>query len=392
MDGETWTLYRKDRTSQWRAGEVRHTIDPGFVHHRKIETVLGPQGMVVIDQQIKNLPAHLPDWQRPIRIDHIYTRTMLAFCELNEIRCLRQIMAERKGLMFCSNEELGPARSIGPGRAANEILLGNGPERVEVHYSREHVFGTTPRERLEDGGFTFSIIAEFRSANNGVIVFDPLIIGQPWLEADDTEHQDIEWYASEFYQQFVEDFDEFSKVVAADEPQSPEPMRWISEAAVKSCFAEILGDEASKDWGGETSDYFTTHLRLNGKRVTAAFLFKGPARFEPMDLTHLGKKGDQLLRLATEPADVLIVQHCHDILPVVRTTLRAFAVQPSRPRRFCCIDGRDTLRLFKAYGLYEKALSLSKTEQKQPEVSLADTTSHDGDGLRVTEKRRRAKR
>jgi len=369
MDAETWTLYRKGRTPHWRAGEVRHTIDPGFVHHRRIETILGPHGMAGIDQQIESLPEHLPDWQRPVRIDHIYTRTMLAFCQVNEIRSLRQIMAERQGLMFCSNEELGPARSIGQGRVANEILLGDGSaERVEVHYSREHVFASTPRERLESGGFMFSIIAEFRSAKNGVIICDPLIIGQPWLESDGTEYQGIEWYGSSFYQQFIEDFDEFTKIASTDELQSPEPMRWISEAALKSCFAEILGDQAPKDWGGETSDYFTAHLRLNGRRVTAAFLFKGPARFEPMDLTHLGKKGDQILRLANEPADVLVVQHCHDILPVVRTTLRAFAVQPSRPRRFCCIDGRDTLRLLKAYGLYEKALSMSKSGRKESDV------------------------
>jgi hypothetical protein len=139
-------------------------------------------------------------------------------------------------------------------------------------------------------------------------------------------------------------------------------MRLISEAAVKTCFAEILGDRAGKDWGGETSDYYTAHLRIGGRRVTAAFLFKWPARFEPMDLAHLGKKNDQIVRLADESADVLIVQHCHDILPVVRKTLRAFAVQPSRPRRYCCIDGRDTLRLLKTYTLYEKALALSSNK------------------------------
>lgn len=365
MNSETWKRYRKDRTPQWRAGIVRHAIDPGFIHHRKIETILGAPGMAIIDEQIRNLPE-IPEWQRRVRIDHIYARVMLAFCEVNEIRSLRQIMAEHQGLLFCSNEELGPARRIGEGRVASEILLGDGSsERVEVHYSREHVFGSTPRERFESGGYTFSIIAEFRSTKDGAMVFEPLLMGHPWLEAEGAEYQGIEWYGSEFYQQFVEDFDEFAKVTAAEEPVSPGAMQEISEAAVKACFAEILGDQAPNDWGGETSDYFTTHLRLNGRRVTAAFVFKGPARFEPMDLTQLGKKGDQLVRLANEPADVLIVQHCHDILPVVRTTLRAFAVQPSRPRRYCCIDGRDTLRLLKAYGLYEKALSLSRAAQKK---------------------------
>ena len=78
-----------------------------------------------------------------------------------------------------------------------------------------------------------------------------------------------------------------------------------------------------------------------------------------MSLNHLGKNNDQIVRLAHEPADVLFVQHCHDILPSVRETLRAFAVQPNRPRRYCLIDGRDSLRLLNAYGLFERAVELS---------------------------------
>jgi hypothetical protein len=136
-------------------------------------------------------------------------------------------------------------------------------------------------------------------------------------------------------------------------------MHHISEAAVKRCFSRLLGDAAAKDWGGETSDFFTAHLHLSGRRMTAAFLLKGPARFEPMTLRHLGKNSDQIVRLADEPAEVLIVQHCHDITPVVRKTIRAFAVQPSRLRRYCCIDGRDTLRLLHAYDLYEDALAFT---------------------------------
>jgi len=151
--------------------------------------------MSIIDEQIRNLPQNLPDWQRPVRIDHIYTRTMLMFCKAQKITCLRQIMAKRKGHLFCSNEELSPARPLGEGRVTNEILLGDGStERVELHYSTEHVFGSTPRERLRDGGFTFSIIAELQRFRDDLIIFDPVIIGSPWLEVTDREHQSIEWW------------------------------------------------------------------------------------------------------------------------------------------------------------------------------------------------------
>ena len=77
-------------------------------------------------------------------------------------------------------------------------------------------------------------------------------------------------------------------------------------------------------------------------------------------MNHLGKNNDQIVRLATEPANILIVQHCHNILPAVRKTLRAFAVQPSYPRRYCLIDGKDSLRLLKAYNLLDEAIGLSK--------------------------------
>lgn len=94
-----------------------------------------------------------------------------------------------------------------------------------------------------------SIIAELRQVNGNVVVFDPIVMGSPWLEADESgPYQSIAWYSSEFYQQFVEDFDEFARIKVAPQPPSPEPMRHISEAAVKRCFSRLLGDAAAKDW------------------------------------------------------------------------------------------------------------------------------------------------
>lgn len=187
-------------------------------------------------------------------------------------------------------------------------------------------------------------------------------MGFPWLLDNDQKPDfDIMWWASQFFENFIEDFDEFSKVSNFEMPPDPDPMKNISENAFKTCLATILGDVPQKDWGGETSDFFSSHLNLQGKRVTGAFLLKGPHNFRPMGLNHLGKNNDQIVRLSHESAEVLFVQHCHDILPPVRETLRAFAVQPSRPRRYCLVDGRDSLRMLYAYDLYEKAMELSKS-------------------------------
>ncbi len=97
------------------------------------------------------------------------------------------------------------------------------------------------------------------------------------------------------------------------------------------------------------NDHFTSSITIGESRKTAAFVFKGPARFEPMTPKHLGKNADQIFRLSQSLAQVLIIQHCHDIGEAVRATIRAFAVTPHNPRHYCLIDGKDTFRIFKAY-------------------------------------------
>ena len=127
-------------------------------------------------------------------------------------------------------------------------------------------------------------------------------------------------------------------------------MRVLPESEVKRHLADILGDLTKKDWGGEQNDHFTSSITLGNKRTTAAFLLKGPAKFEEMQPRHLGKNADQIYRLSACPASLLIVQHCHDIGEAVRATLRAFCVMPHNPRYYCLIDGKDTYRILKAYG------------------------------------------
>lgn len=125
----------------------------------------------------------------------------------------------------------------------------------------------------------------------------------------------------------------------------------VSEQNVKDAFSDIISElRVPKDWGGERSDLFTDRVVLDGKRISTAFAFKGPAQFKPMTMTHLGKNGDQIERLFSEPADLFILQHCHEITPPVRAAMRAHAQQIGRLRLFCLIDGYDTIRLLKAYG------------------------------------------
>jgi hypothetical protein len=200
------------------------------------------------------------------------------------------------------------------------------------------------------------MVGLFSHATHDQLIFDPLIMGFPWLETDDPEWSDkVMWWGNSFYENYVEDFDEFSSVVRFPLPEDFSPMKAVPEIGFKRALAKILSDSPQNDWGGETSDHYTPHLHLKGRRVAAAFLLKGPASFRPMTVRHLGKNGDQIVRLIQEPADVLFLQHSHDITPAVRTMLRALVVQPGRPRRYCCIDGRESLRLLNAFGLYDFA-------------------------------------
>jgi hypothetical protein len=132
-------------------------------------------------------------------------------------------------------------------------------------------------------------------------------------------------------------------------------LRNLPEQAVKQAFADIIGEPVvPHDWGGERSDLWTARLRIGGIYWSAAFLFKGPAKFAPMTIAMLGKNGDQIDRLASEPADILVVQHCHNIRSEVRNMLRVYAAADwKRPRRCLAIDGYDTVKILRHFGRLE---------------------------------------
>jgi len=151
----------------------------------------------------------------------------------------------------------------------------------------------------------------------------------------------------------VDSIESFALVSDTDVPSKSElaALKNVPELDIKKAFAEIIGEPVvPNDWGGEQSDLFSSYVVLDGRRVSTAFAFKGPAKFHPMTMADLGKNGDQINRLFSEPAELLILQHCHEITPPVRDTMRAFAQQMGNPRLFCLINGYDTLRILSAYG------------------------------------------
>jgi hypothetical protein len=350
-------------TRKQRACAFEYTIDPGFVNFRRIETVVGRPVMVGIDADTAALPP-MPEGLKLTRLRQIYTRHLLRWCRAGNVPTLAARLATGTSGAFLSVEELAPCPEVRTAPRAISVRLDpTCDRRVEVHYSTEHLTSETVRTQLEKGD-ALAIVGTVGQLEAAPVVIEPLVIGSAWPEANDpTALPSLEWYVDEWSRIPMEAIDQFAKAAEQPLPPDSEAMRDVSERAFKCCLAKLLGDTAPSDWGGETSDYFSAHMSISGRAYTGAFLLKGPARFAPMETSHLGKNQDQLLRLMEEPAEILVLQHCHEVTPPVRKLLRMLSLQPARARRYCVMDGRDSLRLLRAYDLFEPAIEMTRQER-----------------------------
>jgi len=235
------------------------------------------------------------------------------------------------------------------------FLAANPAHEVVLEFGTNHFVADTGKSEQSDRN-NVSIVGLIRSIDDCTVLIHPLIMGAPSFDhpanADINTNVDLLWYGYDWYEVFPEDIDEFARcrdMVLADQYDWMNRMKQLSEEEVKHRLCEVLGDTPKRDWAGEQDDHFSTSVHLAGERTSAAFLLKGPAQFKEMTPDMLGKRADQIYRLAATPAQLLVVQHCHDIGEAVRSTLRAFAIAPHNPRRYCLIDGKDTHKILKPY-------------------------------------------
>jgi hypothetical protein len=170
------------------------------------------------------------------------------------------------------------------------------------------------------------------------------------------EGRAAEWTPHPRWQRIdVGEVEQFARIDFDVAPGALDVMRNVPEAEVKKALAALIGEPVvPKDWGGEQHDLWTTRLRLESRAHTAAFVLKGPAggsMWRPMTIAMLGRNGDQLQRLASSPAEVLVVQHCHEIRPEVVSMLESLASDMRNPRRFMVIDGYHSHALMRAAGV-----------------------------------------
>jgi hypothetical protein len=233
----------------------------------------------------------------------------------------------------------------------NSLPLESG-KRIRVVYSPGNLTTATAWSRLS--GHTRLFCFCYAEADS-----EQEVLAHPYLIGD--AHTGLElstpesWDGRNYGEIDIASIDQFALIRDVRQVESRAPdlttMKNISEAELKQALGEILHEsDVPKDWGGEKSDLFSTNVSISSRYIPAAFLLKGPAAFSEMKLTHLGKNGDQLVRLFSEPADLLILQHCHKVSTAVRSTMRAFASRVHDLRYFSILDGYDTVRLLEVYG------------------------------------------
>ncbi len=343
--------FKQVTTSEQRNRNPYYHIDSGFINHRKCFSILGQTQL----DRYNRLKRPTDEQMAGVLNDNLLITILVSLCRENSIKTLGETLFElEEGKLICSTEQIeGNAKVYKEPRIRSKIILPyDFDKQVFLEYSTKYISSDTCKLELKKGA-KLSMISEIREITQKEIILHPLVMGAPTF--DHWNNKDIginlTFFGWSWYETFPEDIDEFTKCTEVQNLKTNEWMDYMKackEVEVKHKFCQILNELPKKDWAGEQDDLFTTTLHLSGSRTSAAFLLKGPSNFGEMMPRHLGRQGDQIYRLACTPASLLVVQHCHRIGEAVRSQLRAFAVNPANPRRYCLIDGQDTYRIFKA--------------------------------------------
>jgi hypothetical protein len=129
----------------------------------------------------------------------------------------------------------------------------------------------------------------------------------------------------------------------------------MAESKFKKGIQKILGETGKfQDWGGESNDLMTTRVKVDGKRVPAAFAFKGKGKKGILTPAMMGKNGDQVPRLFKSPAAFYALQYWDQVGEAVYEMMNTYATVRSvngvgEPILYTVIDGQDSARIIQAY-------------------------------------------
>lgn len=151
----------------------------------------------------------------------------------------------------------------------------------------------------------------------------------------------------------IDDIKSFSKVIGVISNIDTNNFR---EEKIKEGFKKIIREKGSfKDWGGEKSDLYTTKVYLKNTRIATAIAFKGRGTKGKLVPSKMGKSGDQIERLFSEPAQLFLVVYNGQIESSIISQMQAFAIGKAISGKiiyYGVIDGDDLSRLASAYPDY----------------------------------------
>lgn len=149
----------------------------------------------------------------------------------------------------------------------------------------------------------------------------------------------------------IDDIKSFSKIRGI---KSSLDTTFYKEEVIKKAFQQIVNEKGLfKDWGGERSDLYTTQIFLKNTRIPTAIAFKGRGTKGKLVPAKMGKNGDQIGRLFSEPAQLFLIVYNGQIDSSIISQMRAFAIGNalggSKSIYFGVIDENDLGRLAYAY-------------------------------------------
>lgn len=334
------------------------TLESWFLHQELAFKVIGSERGALISSR---LPYENDPFARARTKDIIESALAEAVQEakvpsLNELHLNRELASGKlvwleQAFRFRGIESAYYKAARSEGGSARGSLwakLSTDPElRIEAELNASRVTSDTGAHLLSGTRRCF-MLAYIQDVESAHVSLRPVTIGQRLISIGKHSLSTPVWDSAHVWPQQIDDFKDvdFSRGTKSDLAM----LRDVPEEAVKHWFAEIIGEpEVPKDWGGEQYDLWTRKLAIEGKPVRAAIAFKGPAAFHQMQISDLGRNGDQIQRLAHSPADLLVVQHCHTISSTVEHMLRTYALSPTHVRRYMVIDGYATAAILKHF-------------------------------------------
>ena len=150
----------------------------------------------------------------------------------------------------------------------------------------------------------------------------------------------------------IDDVDSFARARGIATP--PTVAVDILEDDIKRGVQKVIKEPGTfRHWPGERNDVYTTRVTFRGKRMGAAFAFKGRGTRKKLTPRDMGKTGNQIQRLFTSPAELFFVQYVGQIDESVVEQMHTAAVSKSystgKEIYYGIIDGADTMRLITAY-------------------------------------------